>query len=289
MNFIDEQNRARLLLDFREHRLQALLEIASILGARHQRAHVERIDRGIQQHVGHLVLDDHAGQAFRDRRLADARLAHVQGIVLAPAAQDLDGAFDLELAADQRIDLALARRLVQVGRIFLQRIAAAVALALGVGGGAAILAFAALLAAGLRQAMRDEIDHVEARHILHAEQVGGMRLFLAEDRHQHIGDGDLFLAARLHVEHGPLQHPLESQGRLHVPILAGRQSRRGLIDELLQLGLELCGVRAAGLQDLPDLGGIHDREQQMLDGHEFMPCLARTGKRIVQAKFEFLT
>jgi hypothetical protein len=35
--------------------------------------------------------------------------------------------------------------------------------------------------------------------------------------------------------------------------------------------------------------GIHDREQQMLDRHEFMARLARAGEGIVQAKFEFLT
>jgi hypothetical protein len=27
----------------------------------------------------------------------------------------------------------------------------------------------------------------------------------------------------------------------------------------------------------------------MLDGHEFMPCLAGAGERIVQTEFEFLT
>ncbi len=155
--------------------------------------------------------------------------------------------------------------------------------------GAALLALAALLAAGLRQAVRDEIDHVEPRHVLHAQQIGGVRLLLAEYRHQHVGDRDLFLAARLHVKHGALQNPLESQGRLHVAVLAGRQARRGLVDELLELGLELRGIGAAGLQDLADLGGIHDGEQQMLDGHEFVARLARAGKRIVQAKFEFLT
>jgi hypothetical protein len=58
---------------------------------------------------------------------------------------------------------------------------------------------------------------------------------------------------------------------------------------LLQLGLQLCGVRAARLQDLSDFRGIHYGEQQVLDGHEFMPRFARAGKRIVQAKFKFLT
>jgi hypothetical protein len=58
---------------------------------------------------------------------------------------------------------------------------------------------------------------------------------------------------------------------------------------LFEFGLELGGIRTAGLQDFPDFGGIHDGEQQVLDGHEFMPRLPRTGKRIIQAKFEFLT
>ena len=72
------------------------------------------------------------------------------------------------LAADQRIDLALARRLVEIGGVFLQGAAAAVAVALGIAGRAAVLALAALLAARLGQAVRDEIDDIEARHVLHA-------------------------------------------------------------------------------------------------------------------------
>jgi hypothetical protein len=58
---------------------------------------------------------------------------------------------------------------------------------------------------------------------------------------------------------------------------------------LFQFGLEFGRVGAAGLQDLPHLRGVHDREQQVLDGHEFMPCLPGAGERIIQAKFEFLT
>ena len=137
--------------------------------------------------------------------------------------------------------------------------------------------------------MGDEIDHIEPRHILHAEQIGRMRLLLAEDRDQNVGYGDFLFAARLHVKHRPLQHPLKSERRLHVPVLAGRQPRCGLVDELFEFGLQLGGIRTARFQDFPDFGGIHDGEQQVLDGHEFMPCFPRTGKRIIQAKFEFLT
>ena len=88
-------------------RLQALLEIAAILGAGEQRAHVERIDLVFAQELGHFALVDAAREALGDRGLADAGLADQQRIVLAPAAQHLDHALELERAADQRIGLAL--------------------------------------------------------------------------------------------------------------------------------------------------------------------------------------
>ena len=116
-----------------------------------------------------------------------------------------------------------------------------------------------------------------------------MGLLFAEDRDQDVGHRDLFLAARLDVKHRALQHPLEAERRLHVPILARRQPRRGLVDELLQLRLELGGIRAARFQDLPDFRGVDDGEQQMLHRHEFVARLARAGEGIVQAKLEFLT
>ncbi len=91
-----------------DDRFQPLLEIAAIARAGDQRAHVERIDGAVLQHFGHVVLDDLARQALGDGGLADAGIAHEQRIVLLAAAQDLDGALDLALAADQRIDAARA-------------------------------------------------------------------------------------------------------------------------------------------------------------------------------------
>ena len=60
-------------------------------------------------------------QALGDRGLADAGLADEQRVVLAAAAQHLDHALELVLAADQRIDLAVARELVQVLRVAVER------------------------------------------------------------------------------------------------------------------------------------------------------------------------
>ena len=61
-------------------------------------------------------------EAFDDRGLADAGLADQHRIVLGPARQHLDRAADLLVAADDRIELAGARGLGQVARIFLQRV-----------------------------------------------------------------------------------------------------------------------------------------------------------------------
>ena len=68
----------------------------------------------------HVAIDDAQRQAFRDRGLADARLADQNRIVLGAARQDLDRATDFLVAADDRVELALTRDLGQIARIFLQ-------------------------------------------------------------------------------------------------------------------------------------------------------------------------
>ena len=117
VDLVDEQDRARIVLDLLHHRLEPLLEVAAIARAGQQRAHVEREDGGVLQHLGHVALDDLAREAFGDRGLADAGVADEQRVVLLAPAQHLDGAHHLGLAADQRIDacrrLAFLLRLTQ--------------------------------------------------------------------------------------------------------------------------------------------------------------------------------
>ena len=106
-----------------QHRLQALLEVAAVLGAGQQRAHVERVDLRLGEDLGHLAVDHALGEALGDGGLAHAGLAHQQRVVLAPAAEDLDHALELGLAADERVDLAVDGELVQVLREALERAA----------------------------------------------------------------------------------------------------------------------------------------------------------------------
>src|SRR3546814_12701047 len=67
------------------------------------------------------ALDDLAGQPFGDGRLADARIADIERIVLRAAAEDLEGAFHLLAGTDQRIDLSVAGLLVQIHGELLER------------------------------------------------------------------------------------------------------------------------------------------------------------------------
>ena len=97
-----------LLLDLVQHGLEPLLELAAVLGARDHRAEVERDDPLAAQRLGHVAGHDALGQALDDGGLADAGLADQHRVVLGPAGQHLDDPADLGVAADDRVELALA-------------------------------------------------------------------------------------------------------------------------------------------------------------------------------------
>ena len=109
-------------LDLRQHGFQPLLELAAIFGAGDQRAEIEREHLLVLEALRHVALDDAVRQPLDDRRLADARLADQHRIVLGAARQHLDGAADLLVAADHRIELALGGGLGEVAGIFLERV-----------------------------------------------------------------------------------------------------------------------------------------------------------------------
>ena len=133
--------------DFLEDRLQPLLELATVLGAGHQRPHVEGDDGLVLQSLGHVLPDDPLGKPFDDGGLADAGLADQHRVVLGAAREHLDHAANLVVAADHRIELALAG---EVGEI------AAVA-GEGFVGGLGILAGHALGAAHRGQRLQDRV------------------------------------------------------------------------------------------------------------------------------------
>jgi hypothetical protein len=54
VDLVDEEDRVGVVDQLLQHRLQALLEVAAVLGAGEQRAHVERIHLALGEDLGHL-------------------------------------------------------------------------------------------------------------------------------------------------------------------------------------------------------------------------------------------
>ena len=129
VDLVDEDDGAAFIRsDVLEHGLQAFLELAPILGTGQQCGHVQRQHALVLQRIGHFAIDDALGQPLDDGGLAHTGLADQHGVVLGATLQDLDGAPDLVVTADDRVELARAGPLGQVQRVFLQRLA----LALGI-------------------------------------------------------------------------------------------------------------------------------------------------------------
>ena len=292
VDLVDEHDGARVRLDLLDDLLQPLLEVAAIAGAGEQRAHVEREDGGVAQDFRHFAVDDAARQTFRDRGLADAGVADEQRVVLLAAAQHLDGAADLRVAADQRIDLAVARLFVEVDAIGLERVALLLAALFAVAG----FAFGLLVDAARRTRLRhpgslgdavaDVVDRVVARHVLLLQEIGGVAFALGEDRDQHVGAGHFFATGRLHMDDGALDHALEAGGRLGILAAVDDQIIEFGLDVRRKIAPQLVEIDVAGAHDRGGILIVDQRQQQVLERRVFVVALVGQRERAMQRLFE---
>ena len=116
----EEDDRALRLLDLLQDGLQAVFELAAVLGAGDHRAEVERNDALVLEALGNVAHVDAPRETLDDGRLADAGLADQDGVVLRPPRENLNDAPDLLVASHDGIDLAAPREIRQVARIALQ-------------------------------------------------------------------------------------------------------------------------------------------------------------------------
>src|SRR6185437_14421987 len=114
MELVDEENDVAALGDLLHHLLEALLELTAVLGACYQGGEVERVDLLALEQLGNVVRGDAGSQALHDGGLADAGLADQHGVVLRAPRENLHHALDLDLAANDRIELRLGGELRQV-------------------------------------------------------------------------------------------------------------------------------------------------------------------------------
>src|ERR671912_2654669 len=105
MNLVDEQDNVAVVGDLLHYLLEALLELAPVLGARDQRAEVERVDLLVAEDLGHLALRDLLGEPLDDGRLADAWLADDDGVVLGAPDEDLHDPRYLLAPPDDGVEL----------------------------------------------------------------------------------------------------------------------------------------------------------------------------------------
>ncbi len=136
---------------------------------------VERQNPLVGQEVRHVAVDDLLRQPFDDGGLADAGLANEHGVVLGPPAQNLLHAFELVVAADQRIELVLHRRFGEVAAEFREQ--------------------RRFLDPRQRRLFVEELDDVFANlmeaHALFHQDRGRHRPFLAQDAEQQMLGADV--------------------------------------------------------------------------------------------------
>ena len=123
VDLVDEQYRVRALAQLIEQRLEAFLEIATVLGTGQQGSQIQGIDHAGSQQIGHLIVDNTFGQTLGDSGLAHTGFAHQQRVVLAPTRQNLRDPLHLQLSTDQRIDPPLAGQFIEIAGVGIQRIA----------------------------------------------------------------------------------------------------------------------------------------------------------------------
>ena len=204
VHLVDEQHvGAGRAGHFREHGFEPLLELAAIFGAGNQRAHVEREKLLVLQALRHVAVDDAQRQALDDGGLADAGFADQHRIVLGAPRQHLDGAADFLVAADHRIELAVARGLGQVAGIFLQRIVGV----LGrrrVGGAAFAQGF-------------DRRVEVLRRNPGIGQNLSGVAALVRRQRQQQPFDGDIAVAGLLAGLLGGIEDARQSRVEIDLP------------------------------------------------------------------------
>src|SRR5690606_16637542 len=297
VQLVDEQDDLALVLgEVVEHRLEAFLELAAKLGAGDQRAHVQRQQALAAQALGHLVVDQALGQALGDRGLADAGLADQHRVVLGPALQHLDGAADLLVAADHRVELAGFGARGQVDGVLLERLARVLgvlvlhllAAAHGVDGSLELLPGSAGIlhrapggAAVVHRRQQEQFAGDEAVAALlrelvgHVEQPGqvvadGDAALLAGDLRQAVEDLAEALAQQRHVDAG-LQQQRARAAALRVE--QRRQQVRRLDQVVVAADGQRLGVRERLLEARGEL--VHAHGEVFLPAGELVPKCGR--------------
>ena len=218
MHLVYEQHAVAGGFQLVDHLLQALFELAPVLGARHQRAHVQRHDPPSGERARNVTVVDALRQLLDNGRLADARLADEHGVVLRAAAENLHDPVDFQIASYHRVELVLAGQRGQVGAQLVQR---------GRPGGAA------RLLGGLPCALAEDAarlrPHLVQGHAKAFQHPGRHTFAFAHEADEQVLRPDVVVAEAPRFVHGEFDHLLGAGGQSD---FAGRRALAAADDEL---------------------------------------------------------
>ena len=274
MQLVDEEDDVLGATHLVHHRLDALLELAAVLGAGHHAGEVKHHQALVEQEVGDFLRQDALCQAFHDGGLADAGLAQEDGVVLGAAAQDLDEALDLVLAADHRVELAA---LGEFGEVAAEAVEGR-GLALAATGGGAALHGAGLLGLRLGGLLRGLVALLVAAGAEEVEDFLTDFLELEAQVHEHLRGHAVVLAQQAEQEvlgaHVVVVQVARFLDRVLDDLLGAGRLRElahghhlgAALDELLHLEANLAEVDVQVLEDVgADAGALlHEAEQDVL-------------------------
>jgi len=86
---------------------------------------------------------------------------------------------------------------------------------------------------------------------------------------------------------GALYDALEAQGRLGIYLVLPGNDGRVVADKVLQVAAQIIDIAGAGSENFSRRGVVQQREQQVLDGDEFMTLLP--GREKLQTCSTFVT
>ena len=121
VNLIDEEQYISGLHHFLQYLFDTFLELTAVLGARNHTGEIQGYQTLLRQGLGNFTVYNELRQSLDHRGLTDPRLTDQAGIVLGSAAQNLHDTLHLHASSDDRIQLALARKLREIARILIER------------------------------------------------------------------------------------------------------------------------------------------------------------------------
>ena len=114
MQLIDKENHILGATNLIHHGLDSFFELAAIFCPGDHEREIERDDAFIAQQFRHIATRDFLSQPFDDGGLSNPCFTEQHRVVFSAPAQDLNYAFELALATDDWIQLALFRQLGQI-------------------------------------------------------------------------------------------------------------------------------------------------------------------------------